>query len=229
MNDIEKVIREQLFAMQDVGYKSFQCKLMPTVDPATVIGVRTPALRLLAKKYADTLQAKAFMAILPHGYYEENNLHGMLIDSMREFDAALDALEAFLPSIDNWATCDLLAPKVFKQNLPALYEKILVWIEADQTYTVRFAIGMLLQFFLDDAFRPEMLYLVAKVKSNEYYIRMMIAWYFATALAKQEEAALTVIRQKRLEKWTHNKAIQKAIESRRVCGETKVLLRTLKM
>jgi 3-methyladenine DNA glycosylase AlkD len=229
MNDIEKEIREQLFALQDVSYKSFQCKLMPTVDPATVIGVRTPTLRLLAKKYAGTLDAKAFMAILPHRYYEENNLHGMLIDSMREFDAVLDALEAFLPHIDNWATCDLFSPKVFKQNLPALYEKILSWIESNNTYTVRFAIGMMLQFFLDDAFQPEMLHRVAKVKSNEYYIRMMIAWYFATALAKQEEAALVVIRQKRLEKWTHNKAIQKAIESRRVGGETKALLRTLRI
>ena len=170
-----------------------------------------------------------FRSILPHRYYEENNLHGMLIDSKHEFDAALDAIEAFLPYIDNWATCDLLSPKVFKQNLPALYEKILVWIESNQTYTVRFAIGMLLQFFLDDAFQSEMMYLVAKVESNEYYIRMMIAWYYATALAKQEEAALAVIRQKRLEKWTHNKAIQKAIESRRIGDEIKALLRTLRM
>ena len=228
MNDIEHEIREHLFALQDVGYQYFQCKLIPTVDPATVIGVRTPALRLLAKKYAGTLQANAFMTILPHRYYEENNLHGMLIDSMREFDTALEAMEAFLPYLDNWATCDLLSPKAFKQNLPALYEKILGWIESNHPYTVRFAIGMLLQFFLDEDFRPEMPDLVAKVETKEYYIHMMVAWYFATALAKQEEAALAVIVQRRLDKRTHNKAIQKAIESNRISKELKNYLRTLK-
>lgn len=228
MNNIPATVQAKLFALQDLKYKEFQCKLMPTVNPDTVIGVRTPELRKLAKDFAKTPEAKEFIKILPHTYYEENNLHGFLIETIKDYDAAIAAVEAFLPYIDNWATCDLISPKIFKKHLPELYEKIKFWLQSDRTYTVRFGIGMLLGFYLDEAFHPEMLDLVAGIRSEEYYINMMIAWYFATALAKQYDAALPVIQKRRLEKWTHNKAIQKAIESYRISDETKAYLRTLK-
>jgi len=229
MNQAEQEIRLRLFGLQDLAYKAFSSKLMPTVDPDTVIGVRTPALRKLAKTYAGTPRAEEFLKILPHKYFEENNLHGFLIETIRDYDAAIGAVEAFLPFIDNWATCDLMSPKVFKKHLPELYERIKAWLRSDRTYTVRFGIGMLLGLYLDADFQPEMVELVAGISSEEYYVNMMIAWYFATALAKQPDAALPFIEERRLEKWTHNKAIQKAIESSRISGETKAYLRTLKV
>jgi 3-methyladenine DNA glycosylase AlkD len=202
---------------------------MPGVPPETVIGVRIPDLRLLAKELTGTPQSKAFTDSLPHGYYEENNLHGMLLETIKDFDTSLKAVETFLPYIDNWATCDLLTLKIFRHNLPAVYARVLVWVNSRHTYTVRFGIGVLMNHFLNDAFKPEHFDLVAGVASDEYYVNMMSAWYFATALAKQEEAALDVFTQKRLKKWVHNKAIQKAVESRRVKDDTKTLLRTLKI
>jgi 3-methyladenine DNA glycosylase AlkD len=229
MSRTEEEIQRRLFELQDLKYKEFHCKLMPTVNPETVIGVRTPNLRKLAKEYSKTPEALEFLEILPHKYYEENNLHGFLIETIRYYDSAIDAVDTFLPYIDNWATCDLISPKVFKKHLPELYEKIKAWLKSDRTYTVRFGIGMLMSFYLDDNFKPEMLELVAGVRSEEYYINMMIAWYFATALAKQYDAALPYIREQRLEKWTHNKAIQKALESYRISDETKAYLRTLKV
>lgn len=222
-------IQCRLFELQDLKYKEFQCKLMPTINPETVIGVRTPDLRKLAKEYSKTSEASDFLKILPHRYYEENNLHGFLIETITDFDAAVALVDAFLPYIDNWATCDLMSPKVFKKHLPELYEKIKVWLESDQTYTVRFGIEMLMSFFLYHNFKPDMLELVVDIRSDEYYVNMMIAWYFATALAKQYDAALPYIREQRLEKWTHNKAIQKAIESYRISDESKAYLRTLKV
>ncbi len=167
--------------------------------------------------------------ILPHRYYEENNLHGFLIETIGEYDATMKALEAFLPYIDNWATCDLISPKVFKKNPAELYKKIQGWLQSDRTYTVRFGIGMLMSHFLDDRFLPEMPALVASIRSEEYYINMMIAWYFATALVKQPEAVMPFIEDRRLQKWTHNKAIQKSIESYRISDDTKAYLRTLKV
>jgi 3-methyladenine DNA glycosylase AlkD len=202
---------------------------MPTVNPETVIGVRTPDLRKLAREFSKTPEALEFLKILPHAYFEENNLHGFLIETITDYDAVVTALDKFLPYIDNWATCDLISPKVFKKHLPKLYEKIKVWLESDRTYTVRFGIGMLMSFYLNDDFQPEMLELVACIRSKEYYVNMMIAWYFATALAKQYEAALPYIQEQRLEKWTHNKTIQKAIESNRIETNTKAYLRTLKV
>ena len=202
---------------------------MPTVDPDTVIGVRMPALRKLAKDFAETPEAAEFLKALPHRYYEENNLHGLLISAMRDYDRAVAALDAFFPYVDNWATCDLIRPKVFQKHLPELLEKIQVWLASDHTYTVRFGLEMLMTCYLDDAFRPEYLELAAGVRSGEYYVNMMIAWYFATALAKQYDAALPYLRERRLDPWTHNKAIQKAIESCRVTGEQKAYLRTLKV
>jgi 3-methyladenine DNA glycosylase AlkD len=229
MSNAEQDIQRRLFKLQDLKYKDFSSKLTPTVDPETVIGVRTPELRKLAKEYARTPEAEEFLKILPHRYFEENNLHGFLIEAIRDYDAAIDAGEAFLPYIDNWATCDLMSPKVFKKHLPELYEKIKVWMQSGKTYTVCFGIGMLMSHYLDDAFRPEMPELVASIRSEEYYVNMMIAWYFATALVKQPDSIMPFIEEQRLEKWTHNKAIQKAIESYRMSDETKAYLRTLKV
>lgn len=228
MQAVETDIRARLFALQDLAYKEFQCKLMPTVDPQTVIGVRTPALRKLAAEFAKTPEAGAYMAILPHRYYEENNLHGFLIERLKDYDAAISAVDAFLPYVDNWATCDLMTPRAFKKQLPALYEKTKSWLASEHTYTVRFGIEMLMCFFLDEDFRPEALALVAGLRSEEYYVNMMIAWYFATALAKQYDAALPYIEQRRLARWTHNKTIQKAVESYRISDEAKAYLRTLR-
>ena len=229
MSNIEQKIQSQLFELQDVEYREFQRKLMPTVNPETVIGVRTPELRKLAKEFSKTLEAEEFIKILPHKYYEENNLHGFLIEAIKDYDQVIKAIDGFLPYVDNWATCDLMSPKVFKKHLPELYEKIKVWLKSNWTYTVRFGIEMLMSFFLDDHFQPEMPDLVAGVRSKEYYVNMMVAWYFATALAKQYDAALPYIREQRLDKWAHNKAIQKAIESYRISDEAKAYLRTLKM
>lgn len=229
MVSIEQDIQRRLFELQDLKYKDFSSKLTPAVDPETVIGVRTPELRKLAKEYARTPEAEEFLEILPHRYFEENNLHGFLIETIRDYDAAINAVEAFLPYIDNWATCDLMSPKVFKKHLPELYEKIKVWMRSDRTYTIRFGIGMLMSHYLDDAFQPEMPELVAAIRSEAYYVNMMIAWYFATALVKQPDAIMPFIEERRLEKWTHNKAIQKAIESYRISDETKTYLRTLKV
>ena len=229
MSNIEQKIQSQLFELQDVEYREFQRKLMPTVNPETVIGVRTPELRKLAKEFSKTLEAEEFIKILPHKYYEENNLHGFLIEAIKDYDQVIKAIDGFLPYVDNWATCDLMSPKVFKKHLPELYEKIKVWLKSDRTYTVRFGIEMLMSFYLNDHFQPEMPDLVAGVRSKEYYVNMMVAWYFATALAKQYDAALPYIREQRLDKWAHNKAIQKAIESYRISDEAKAYLRTLKM
>jgi 3-methyladenine DNA glycosylase AlkD len=229
MSDIEKEIQHRLFELQDLKYKEFSCKLMPTVNPETVIGVRTPDLRKLAREFSKMPEVSEFLKILPHAYFEENNLHGFLIETITDYDAVVAALDEFLPYIDNWATCDLISPKVFKKHLHKLYGKIKAWLKSDRIYTVRFGIGMLMRFYLDDDFRSEMIELVACIRSKEYYVNMMIAWYFATALAKQYEAALPYIQEQRLEKWTHNKAIQKAIESYRIGTEEKAYLRTLKV
>ncbi len=222
-------VQEQLFALQDLKYRDFQCKLMPTVPTETVIGIRTPELRKYAKTFSKTPEAAEFLKILPHRYYEENNLHGFLIESMRDYGQVIAALDAFLPYVDNWATCDLMRPKVFQKHLPELLEEIRRWMASDRTYTIRFGMEMLMTFYLDEAFRPEYLDWVAEVRSQEYYVNMMIAWYFATALAKQYGAALPYIENHRLEPWTHNKAIQKAIESYRITEEQKMYLRTLKV
>lgn len=229
MSSVSEMVQFRLFELQDRKYKEFQCKLMPTVNPDTVIGVRTPELRKFAREFSQSPQAIEFLKILPHNYYEENNLHGLLIERIKDYHIAMAAVDAFLPYIDNWATCDLISPKIFKENLPDLYRKIHVWLKSSHTYTVRFGIGMLMTFYLDEEFKPEMLDLVAGVRSQEYYVNMMIAWYFATALAKQYDAVLPILQERRLEKWTHNKAIQKAIESYRITDDVKAYLRTLKV
>ena len=221
-------IREELFRLQDVEYRDFQKKLIPTVDPESVIGVRTPELRKLAKDLYRQPEAAEFLNTLPHEYFDENQLHAFMISEEKDFDRCIVEVEAFLPYVDNWATCDQLSPKAFGKNKDRLLLHIRNWIESDHTYTKRFAIGMLMQHYLDDDFDPDYPEIVAKVRSEEYYVNMMIAWYFATALAKQYDAAIPYIEGQRLDVWTHNKAIQKARESRRITPEQKEHLKTLK-
>ena len=221
-------LQEKLFALRDEGYRDFSSKLIPSVPPERVIGVRTPALRAFAKDFAKTPEAADFLRALPHFYLEENNLHAFLIERIRDYDACVAALDAFLPYVDNWATCDLMSPKALGRDRARLIGDVRRWMASGQLYTVRFGIGMLMAHFLDGDFRPETLDAVAAIKTEEYYLRMMQAWYFATALAKQYEAALPVLEAGRLEPWTHNKAIQKACESRRISAERKTYLKTLK-
>lgn len=229
MIDIEKRVQARLFEMQDLKYRDFHSKLMPTVDKEKIIGVRTPELRKFAKELSKKEEAKDFLKILPHKYYEEDNLHAFLIEQIKDFDECVSALDNFLLYVDNWATCDMMTPKVFKKNTDKLLPKINEWLISDYTYEVRFAIGMLMKFYLDENFDEKYLKLVAGVKSDEYYINMMIAWYFATALAKQWDKALPYIENRILDKWTHNKAIQKAVESYRITEEQKEYLKTLKV
>lgn len=223
------VISEELFALQDTEYQTFQSKLMPTIPPETVIGVRTPLLRKRAKELAGTPQAESFLHDLPHRYYEENNLHAFLIEKIRDYDTALAETERFLPYINNWATCDCFCPKVFAKHKEELLIPLRRWLGSDQTYTVRYAMGMLMRYYLDEDFQPDYLAWVAGVHSEEYYLNMMRAWYFATALAKQPDAVLPWLTDRRLDVWTHNKTIQKAVESYRIPPERKQQLRELRI
>lgn len=225
---IEEYIQKELFALQDKEYHDFHCRLMPTVNPDTVIGVRTPALRKFAKEVAKMPEHEEFLQKLPHTYYEENNLHGFLVETIRDYEACVKAVDAFLPYVDNWATCDMMTPKVFKKHPEELLAEIKRWLSAEDIYTVRFGIRMLMNFYLDEQFTPEYLRMVACVSSQEYYINMMIAWYFATALAKQYEAVLPYLEKRQLPRWVHNKTIQKAVESYRITQEQKAYLKTLK-
>ena len=223
-----EAITEALFSIQDPEYRRFQCKLMPTVAPDTVIGVRTPELRALAKKLKGDPRAEAFLSELPHRYYEENNLHAFLIEQIADYDACIRALERFLPYVDNWATCDMLRPKCFKRHLDELLKQMEVWLVSPYPFTVRFGIEMLMTFYLDEAFDPRYLELVAGVRREEYYVNMMCAWYFATALAKQWDSAVIYLEESRLPLWVHNKTIQKALESFRIDNRQKEYLRRLK-
>lgn len=222
-------MQKELFALQDITYRDFQAKLIPNLAEGSMIGVRTPELRKLAKQMAKQEEISVFLETLPHTYFDENQLHAFIISERKDFAQCMAGLTAFLPFIDNWATCDQLSPKVFKKHRQELLPYIREWIVSDQTYTVRFAIGMLMEHFLDEDFDTAYLDMVSAVRSEEYYINMMIAWYFATALAKQYEAALPYIEKERLAPWTHNKAIQKAIESNRITAEQKAYLRGLKV
>ncbi len=219
-------IQEKLFSLQDLKYRDFHAKLVPGIDKDRIIGVRVPDLRKLAKEIP-LEEARAFMGELPHKYIEENNLHGFIISNMKDFEAVIRELKVFLPHVDNWATCDLISPKIFKKHLDELLPYIDKWLQSQETYTIRFGIEMLMSFYLDADFKPEYLEKVAKIRSEEYYVRMMVAWYFATALAKQYDASIGYIEQHRLEDWTHRKTIQKAVESRRLTPEQKNYLKTL--
>ncbi|MEG1847228.1 MAG: DNA alkylation repair protein [Lachnospiraceae bacterium] len=200
-------IEARLFELQDLQYRDFHARLIPTIAPQTIIGVRTPRLRKFAKEIAKTPQAAEFIKKLPHKYYDENNLHGFLIEEIKDYNRLIQELDLFLPYVDNWATCDLMNPKILKNHLPELLVKIQEWIYSDQTYSIRFGIETLMRFYLDDACKPEYLEMVSHVTYDDYYVKMMIAWYFATALAKQYDIA---------------------IESFRITQEQKMYLRTLK-
>ena len=222
-------IHERLLALRDEKNAAFLARLIPNLPPETVLGARTPELRSLARELRGTEEAARFLETLPHGYLEENQLHAFLIAEIRDYARCLREVERFLPFVDNWATCDGLRPKVFRKHRAELIEQVKRWIASGETYTVRFGLGMLMTHYLDADFRPEYLDWAASVRSEEYYVRMMVAWYFATALAKQYEAALPVIEQRRLDPWTHNKTIQKAAESFRVPEEHKTVLQTLRV
>jgi len=221
-------IREELFALRDEEYAAFQQKLIPGVPAERVIGVRVPELRKLAKRYYKDSEHRQFLQALPHGYYDEDLLHALLIAEEKDFARCLEATEAFLPFIDNWAVCDIFSPKVFQKHKEELLERIRIWIKSEKTYTCRFGIGMLMQHFLDADFDAAYLEIPAAVQSEEYYVNMMLAWFFATALAKQWEATIPYLENKRLTRWTHNKAIQKARESYRISAAEKEYLKRLK-
>ncbi len=221
-------IQKELFALRDQAYGDFMSPLMPTVDKNMVIGVRTPALRSLARRIGKEADTAGFLADLPHHYFEENQLHAFLIAEIKDFESCLEAVIRFLPYVDNWATCDQLTPKVFRKKKEQLLPHIRLWLDSDRPYTIRFGLKMLMSHFLDEAFKPEYPEWAAGVRSEEYYVNMMIAWYFATALAKQYDAVLPFLETERLDRWTHNKTIRKAVESYRITPEQKQYLRTLK-
>ena len=222
------MIEKELFKLQDKKYKDFQSKLVPTIDPNAIIGIRTPELRNLAKKLIKE-DYNSFLDSLPHNYYEENLIHFFIIAMIKDFDECIKRTNEFLPYVDCWSVCDQSSPKSFKKNHKKLLPYIKKWIKSKKTYTIRFGIRMLMNEYLDEDFKPEYLELVSNIKSEEYYVNMMIAWYFATALAKQYEYTIKYIENNKLDKWTHNKAIQKAIESYRITPEQKEYLRKLKI
>lgn len=221
-------IQKELFALQDISCGDFQAKLVPNIPRELFIGVRVPEARKLAKRLAKEPEASEFLKDLPHKYYDENILHALLISEMRDYDACIVAIDEFLPYIDNWAVCDILSPKIFKEHKTSLLEKIKEWSASDKTFTCRFGLEMLMSYFLDNDFKPDYLEITTSVHSEEYYVRMMIAWFFATALAKQWDASIKYIEDNRLDTWTHNKAIQKARESRRIAQKQKEYLKLLK-
>ena len=221
-------IRAELNRLQDTKYREMQVRIIPTVKPERMIGVRTPALRQMAKQYAQAGDIDVFLNDLPHMYFEENQLHAFILSGMKDYRECLRELNRFLPYVDNWATCDQMSPRVFRKHRKELTSSIREWIGSGKTYTIRFGIGMLMEHYLDEDFDPAYPEMAAAVRSEEYYVNMMTAWYFATALAKQYGAVLPYIEHHRLDDWTHNKAIQKSIESYRITPEQKAYLRTLK-
>lgn len=226
---ITEEIKEGLNARQDVEYRDFQSNLIPNVSIDYFVGVRTPELRKYAKELGKRDDVSAFLDQLPHQLFDENQLHAFIISDMKDYGKCMERLNKFLPYVNNWATCDQMSPKIFKKHKKELLQEINTWIKSDETYTIRFAIKMLMEHFLDEDFDIKYAKMVAKVRSEEYYVNMMIAWYFATALAKQYNSILPFITEKKLETWTHNKTIQKAVESFRITPEQKMYLRTLKI
>ncbi len=220
---------ERLNHLRDLKYCDMQKKIIPTVPPESIIGVRTPELRVLAKELLKTGAYQDFLKQLPHTYFEENQLHAFILSELKDPDICMDELEKFLPFVDNWATCDQMSPKVFKKHKQMLLGHIEEWIKSDQTYTVRFGVGMLMGHFLDEDYDPAYPAMVARLRSDEYYVNMMIAWYFATALAKQYDSVLPFMEKRKLDDWTHNKAIQKSVESRRLTDAQKQYLKSLKV
>ena len=229
MLKIMESITKLLFELRDEEYAKFQAKLTPSVDPKLFIGVRVPDVRKLAKELKNDPGVEVFLQELPHKYYDENMLHGLLISEIKDFDIAIKETDRFLPYVDNWAVCDIMSPKVFKKHKTELIECIRKWAKSKKTYTIRFGIEMLMSHYLDDDFKAEYLDIPARIRSDEYYVNMMIAWFFATALTKQWDSAIQYVENVRLDKWTHNKTIQKAVESCRITDEQKSYLRTLKI
>ena len=225
---MEKVL-SLLFSKQDEQYRAFQASLIPNIDKNLMIGVRTPELKKIAKEIVDTSLGKSFIETLSHSYFEENQLHAFIVSNIKDYQSCLKEVKRFLPYIDNWATCDQLCPKVFSKHKEELINEIKEWLKSNHLYTKRFAIKMLMSFYLDDSFNKEHLELVSNVKSDEYYLNMMIAWYFATALAKQYDSAIKYLEKNKLSPWVHNKTIQKAVESYRINDEQKSYLRSLKL
>lgn len=218
----QKEIKQQLFALKDEKFREFHTRLIPTVSPDTVIGVRTPELRRLAKEIGED---ESFLAALPHEYYEENQLHAIIISRMTDFERCIERLDKFLPYVNNWATTDIITVKLFKKHTDELLPHVKRWLASGETYTVRYAIGCLMKYYLDEAFRKEYLNLVATVDCSEYYVSTMAAWYFATALAKQYSAALNYIECLLLDPATHSRTIQKAVESHRITDEHKAYIK----
>lgn len=214
-------IQERLMSLQDESYANFQSKLIPTVAREKIIGVRVPQVRKLAKELLREGDYKEFLDQLPHTYYDEDMLHGLLLSELKDYNLCIRRIEQFLPYVDNWAVCDCMSPKVFRKNKDFLLDKIREWTASEDTYTCRFGVGMLMTHFLEEDFEPEYLEMVACIQSEEYYVNMMRAWFYATALARQWEATITVLATGRLDIWTHNKTIQKARESFRITAEQK--------
>lgn len=223
------ILQKQLFSLQDKTYRAFQSKLLPTVDPDTVIGIRTPVLRKFALAFSKTAEAHIFMENLPHTYYEENNLHAFLIECLGNFEKTVVALERFLPYIDNWATCDMMSPKIFAFQKEKLLPYIEKWLASDHVYTARFGLVMMMKHYLDENFSPYYLEKANAVIENSYYIEMAKAWFFAEALVKQYDHTIPYLQEKKLSPWVHNKTISKVCDSFRIAPETKKYLRTLRL
>lgn len=221
-------IQTHLFSMQDLTYQAFQSKLIPNIDPTRIIGVRTPALRKYARILVGTKQAECFLSDLPHTYYEENNLHAFLLEQITDFQNLILAMDAFLPYVDNWATCDSMSPKILARHKEELLPHLYRWMESDEPYRVRYAIGVLMKHYLTDAYSEEYPNRILMIQSEEYYVNMMIAWYFATALAIRYEDVLPYLTERRLSPWIHRKTVQKAIESNRIVPSQKQFLRELR-
>jgi len=222
-------LHRKLYDLQDLKYRDMQIKIIPTINPESVIGVRTPELKSMAKDILKAGNYKDFLEELPHKYFEENQLQAFIISGIKDLKECMEEIEKFLPCVDNWATCDQMSPKIFKKHKEELLTHIKEWIESDKTYIIRFGVGMLMEHFLNEDYDPQYPEMVAGIRSEEYYVNMMIAWYFATALAKQYESILPFIEKKRLDDWTHNKAIQKSLESSRISEARKLYLKSLKM
>ncbi len=222
-------VEEELFKLQDKKYQALQINIVPNVDKEKIIGVRVPEIRKLAKKYKDDDSVNIFLKELPHKYYDENLLHGLIISEIKDYDRCIEEVENFLPYVDNWAVCDTMSPKVFMKNKDKLIIKIKKWIKSSKLYTCRFGIRMLMNHFLKDDYKKEYLELPATVHSDEYYLKMMIAWFYATALAYRWDDTIKYLDEKKLDKWTHNKTIQKAIESYRITDSQKEYLRKIKL
>ncbi len=222
-------IRDKLFVLRDEKYAAFSAKLTPGIDINKVIGVRLPLLRKLAKEYSRDEEADEFLKTLPHDYFDENMLHGVLLSLEKNYDECIRKLDEFLPYVDNWAVCDIISPVCFKKNKIILISKLDMWLKSDHPFTIRFAMEMYMSFYIDEDYKKEYSDSIAEIRNDEYYVRMMQAWYFATALAKQWDDSIKFLEEKKLDKWTHNKTIQKAIESYRITAEQKDYLRSLKI